>query len=185
MLYTFSPYYLFSYFSKILWTFIFPLLLLALLFIYLFIYYYYYYCYYTYYYYYHHHFLKLFIYYEIQENNTKYIPQLARLLVLNVKIRKEQIILTRCQIDHDRFTDSYLVNNEERLKCIPCNSNYSLKHVLIDCVDVIDVHQTFYNVNIMSDLFSNVTGDTILKLKTIICSTIIRQHTFQMYCFLL
>ena len=26
-----------------------------------------------------------------------------------------------------------------------CNSNFSLKYVLIDCVDVADVRQTFYN----------------------------------------
>jgi hypothetical protein len=41
---------------------------------------------------------------------------------------------------------------------IPCNSNYSLKHVLFDCVDVSDVR-----VNNLCDLFTNVAGDTILK----------------------
>ena len=44
-----------------------------------------------------------------------------------------------------------------------CNSNYSLKHVLLDCVDVSDVRQNFYNVNNLCDLFINVAGDTILK----------------------
>ena len=61
--------------------------------------------------------------------------------------RKEQVVLTRCRIGHGRITHNYLLNNRERLECIPCNSNYSLKHVLIDCVDVADVRQTFYNVN--------------------------------------
>jgi hypothetical protein len=28
-----------------------------------------------------------------------------------------------------------------------------------------DVHQTFYNVNVLSYLFTNVTADTILKLQ--------------------
>jgi hypothetical protein len=46
-----------------------------------------------------------------------------------------------------------------------CNSNYSLKHVLIECVDVSDVSQTFYNVNNSTDLFTNV--DTILSFKKI------------------
>jgi hypothetical protein len=45
------------------------------------------------------------------------------------------------------------------------NSNYSLKHVLIECVDVSDVRQTFYNVNNLTDLFTNV--DTILSFKKI------------------
>ena len=77
--------------------------------------------------------------------------------------RKEQVVLTRCRIAHSRLTHSYLLNNEERPECIPCNSNYSLKHVLIDCVDVADVQQAFYNVNNLSNLFTNVAGDTLLK----------------------
>jgi hypothetical protein len=43
------------------------------------------------------------------------------------------------------------------------NSNYSLKHVLIDCVDVAYIRQTFLNVENLYDLFTNVAGDTILK----------------------
>jgi hypothetical protein len=43
------------------------------------------------------------------------------------------------------------------------NSNYSLKHVLLDCVDVSDVRQNFYSVNNVCDLFTNIAGDTILK----------------------
>jgi hypothetical protein len=57
---------------------------------------------------------------------------------------REQIVLTICRIAHRRLTHSYLLNNEERQECVPCNSNYSLKHVLLDCVDVSDVRQTFY-----------------------------------------
>jgi hypothetical protein len=34
---------------------------------------------------------------------------------------------------------------------------------LIDCVDVADVRQTFYNANSLSNLFTNVAGDTILQ----------------------
>ena len=79
--------------------------------------------------------------------------------------RKEQVVLNRCRIGHGRFTHSYLLNNDERPECIPCNSNFSLRHVLIDCVDVAAVRQTFYNVNNLYDLFTNVAGDTILKLK--------------------
>jgi hypothetical protein len=76
---------------------------------------------------------------------------------------KEQAVLTRCRIGHSRLTHSFLLNNEERPECIPCNSNCSLRHVLIDCVDVADVRQTFYNANSLSNLFTNVAGDTILQ----------------------
>ena len=77
--------------------------------------------------------------------------------------RKEQVVLTRCRIGHSRLTHSQLLNNEERPECIPCNSNYSLKHVLIDCVDVADIRQTFYNANSLFNLFTNIAGDTILQ----------------------
>ena len=73
--------------------------------------------------------------------------------------RKEQVVLPRYRIGHGGFTHTCLLNNKERPECIPCNSNHSLKHVLIDCVDVTDVRQTFYNVNNISDLFTNVAGD--------------------------
>jgi hypothetical protein len=42
----------------------------------------------------------------------------------------------------------------------------------LDMLISADVHQTFYNVNILSHLFTNVTADTILKLqKEIGCYT--------------
>ena len=75
----------------------------------------------------------------------------------------EHVVLTRCRIGHSRYTHSFLLNNGERPECIPCNSNCSLKHFIIDCVDVADIRQTFYNVNTIFYLFTNVAGDTILK----------------------
>jgi hypothetical protein len=77
--------------------------------------------------------------------------------------RKEQVAVTKCRLGHSRLTHSYLLNSEERPECIPCNSNYSIKHVLIDCINVADVRQTFYNVNNLYDLFTYVAGDKILK----------------------
>jgi hypothetical protein len=35
---------------------------------------------------------------------------------------------------------------------------------LIDCIDVVDVRQNFYNVNNVCNLFTNVAGETILKV---------------------
>ena len=78
---------------------------------------------------------------------------------------KEQVVFTICRIEHRRLTHSYILNNEERQEGFPCNSNYSLKHVLIEWVDVSDVRQTFYNVNNLTDLFTNV--DTILSFRKI------------------
>ena len=56
--------------------------------------------------------------------------------------RTEQVVLTRC---HSRLTHSYLLNNEERPECSPCNSSYSL-----DCVDVADIRQTLFNSSMLT-----------------------------------
>ena len=69
--------------------------------------------------------------------------------------------MTRCRIVHGRLTHIYLLNNEERPECIPSNSNHSIKHVFIHCVDVDDVRQNIYNVNKLCDLFTNVADDTM------------------------
>ena len=52
---------------------------------------------------------------------------------------------------------------DQRPECIPCNYNYSIKHILIDCLDVSDERQNFYNINNLYDLFTNVTILKFLK----------------------
>ena len=64
--------------------------------------------------------------------------------------RKEKVVLTRCRIGHIRLAHRCLFNTEERPECIPCNFNYSLKHILST---VVDVRQTFYNINHLYDVF--------------------------------
>ena len=62
----------------------------------------------------------------------------------------------------DVYFNKYIsLMTSQRQECIPCNYNYSIKHILIDCLDVSDVRQNFYNVNNLYHLFTNVT---ILKL---------------------
>ena len=89
--------------------------------------------------------------------------------------RKEQVVLTRCRIGHIRLTHSYLLNNEERPECILCNYNCSLRHVLIDCVDVADVRQTFYNAMSLSNLLtkSQATQFCIFKRNWFIYKNIV------------
>jgi len=63
------------------------------------------------------------------------------------------VVLTRCRVGHSRLARGYLLNNGERLECVPCGSGCSLEHVLLDCVDV---RQTFYSINSLYDLFTRV-----------------------------
>ena len=79
----------------------------------------------------------------------------SKLLVIHSFIGKMlcsygQQVLTRCRTDHGGVAHRYVLNNECP-ECIPPHSNYSLKHILIICVDVVESRQTYYNVNNLSD----------------------------------
>ena len=61
---------------------------------------------------------------------------MGKLLCFYVLNHNDWVVLTKCRTIHGRITNSYLLNKEEWSECFPSNSNYSLKHIIIDCVDV-------------------------------------------------
>ena len=74
--------------------------------------------------------------------------------------RKEDIILTRLRIGHSRLTHKHYLGNEDPPECIPCNTQLTIKHILIECVDTADIRKQFFND--LKTLFNSVAGDTIL-----------------------
>jgi hypothetical protein len=66
---------------------------------------------------------------------------------------------------------SWWLNNEKRQECISCNFNYSIKHVLIDDVDVGDVRQNFCNVNNLYDFFQMSQATQIMGKSTMTYTT--------------
>src|SRR5210317_1861770 len=83
-------------------------------------------------------------------------------LLYSGQSRRDQVVLTRCRIDHTRTTHSYILENEPPPECIPCQCRQNIKHILVDCVDKADVTHRFYTVSDIKDLFTNVAGDKLL-----------------------
>ena len=77
--------------------------------------------------------------------------------------RRDQVVLTRCRLGHTKTTHNYILNGEPRPECVPCNSPYTIKHVLMDCVDVAHIRERFYTVDSYFNLFTTVAGDKILQ----------------------
>ena len=44
----------------------------------------------------------------------------------------------------------------------PRNSPLTIKHVLIECVDTVDIRKQFFNCSDLKTLFNSVAGDIIL-----------------------
>ena len=50
--------------------------------------------------------------------------------------RKEEVVLSRLIIGHTYFSHSYNFRQEDPPECTACQEIYSVRHVLIDCIDL-------------------------------------------------
>lgn len=75
-----------------------------------------------------------------QEHNTK----------LN---RKEEVTLARIRIGHTFLTHSYLLKGEDQPFCIPCQTPFTIKHILTDCIDFTETRKNLYKENNIKDIF--------------------------------
>ena len=82
--------------------------------------------------------------------------------------RKEEVVLTRLRIGHSYATHSYLLKGEEQPMCIPCDTPFTIKHVLLYCVDFENARNRYYRVSTLKELFESVEISNIfLYLKAI------------------
>ena len=77
--------------------------------------------------------------------------------------RKEEVVLFRLRIGHTYFSHSYILRQEDPPECTACQEIYSVRHVLIDCIDLGLVRPRFYTVQDMKTLFDTVSVDRILS----------------------
>ena len=75
----------------------------------------------------------------------------------------EEVVLARCRLGHSRITHSYLLNREEQPECVFCQEPFTVKHFLIDCVDLALARQTYFTVDSMQQLFNTIPYDNILS----------------------
>ena len=80
--------------------------------------------------------------------------------------RKEEVVLSRLRIGHTYFTHSYILRQEVPPECTACQEIYSVRHVLIDCIDLGLIRPRFYNVPDMKTLFDTISVDRIISFKS-------------------
>ena len=77
--------------------------------------------------------------------------------------RKEEVVLSRLRIGHTYFSQSYILRSEDLPECTACQEIYSVRHVLIDCIDLGLIRPRFYSVPDMKTLFDTVSVDRIIS----------------------
>ena len=79
------------------------------------------------------------------------------------KIRREDVTLTRLRIGHTNFTHSFLLSKNDAPWCIPCDCLITVKHILMECSDFIEIRNKYYVAESLKALFSNVKIINFLK----------------------
>ena len=65
-------------------------------------------------------------------------------------------IIRRLRIGHTYLTHGYLLRGEMSPECIPCCETFSVKHILLECIEFQDVRNEYYNANSLKELFEKV-----------------------------
>ena len=76
--------------------------------------------------------------------------------------RREEIILSRLRIGHTYLTNSYLRKQEPVPECISCDCVFTVKHLLLECVEYSHIRENYFSVTTMKDLFSQVNPNDII-----------------------
>ena len=80
--------------------------------------------------------------------------------------RREEIVITQACIEHTYFTHSYLLKGEDMPWCIPCHCPDTVKHILLDCIDLRDTRIKYYrDIDTMKKLFNENVSNIINYLK--------------------
>ena len=56
--------------------------------------------------------------------------------------RKENTVLNRLHIDHSYLTHSFILRKEAPV-CVACNVVLTVKHILIECADLLEIRKIF------------------------------------------
>ena len=71
-------------------------------------------------------------------------------------------MLNRLHIGHTHLTHSFLLSGDDIPECGTCQCPLTVKHILVECVDLNDVQNKHFVASSIKDVFSNVEAQKIL-----------------------
>ena len=69
--------------------------------------------------------------------------------------RKEDTILNRLHIAYFYWTYSFILRKEEAPVCVACNTVITVKHILIECADLLEIRKKYFEERSLYSLFRN------------------------------
>ena len=69
--------------------------------------------------------------------------------------------LLTLHIGHSYLTHAFILRKEEAPVCVSCNAAITVKHSLIECADVLEIRQKYFEEKSLYSLFWNVISEII------------------------
>ena len=84
------------------------------------------------------------------------LPKLPDKLLSFCITRKENTVLNRLHIGHSYLTYSFILRKEEDPVCVACNAVITVKHILIECADSLEIRKKYFEEKSLYSLFRNL-----------------------------
>ena len=73
------------------------------------------------------------------------VPKLPDKLLLSFcNTRKENTVLNRLHIGHSYLTHCFILRKEEAPVYVACNAVITVKHILIECADLLEIRKKYF-----------------------------------------
>jgi len=76
--------------------------------------------------------------------------------------RRDSVLLNRLHIGHTRLTHSFLLTGDDLPECGTCQCPLTVKHILVECVDLDDVRNKHFVASSIKDLFDSIEAHKII-----------------------
>ena len=89
------------------------------------------------------------------------LPKLPDKLLSFYNTKKENTVLNRLHIGHSYLTHSFILRKEQAPVCVACNVVITVKHILIECADLMEIRKKCFEEKSLYSLFRNVISEII------------------------
>jgi len=76
----------------------------------------------------------------------------------------DSVLLNRLHIGHTRLTHSFLLSGDDLPECGTCQCPLTVKHILVECVDLKDVRNKHFVASSIKDLFDSIEAHKIIDV---------------------
>ena len=89
------------------------------------------------------------------------LPKLRDKLLSFCNTRTDNTVLNRLHIVNSYLTHSFILRKEEDPVCVACNVALTVKHVLIECADMLEISKKYFEEKFLYSLFRNVNPKVV------------------------